>query len=80
MRAAKSGKQARDDVGENGCCHDLTATNELSRVYWTSLCRTKFRSNAALCREALRRTSIALSSATSYDAAALVASSCALWT
>jgi hypothetical protein len=27
MGAAKSRKQARDDVGENGCCHDLTATN-----------------------------------------------------
>jgi len=37
MGAAKSRKQARDDVGENGCCHDLTATNELSRVYWPSL-------------------------------------------
>src|SRR5690242_10598603 len=35
--AAKSRKQASDDVGENGCCHDLTATNELSRVYWPSL-------------------------------------------
>ena len=37
MGAAKSRKQASDDVGENGCCHDLTATNELSRVYWPSL-------------------------------------------
>jgi hypothetical protein len=27
MSAAKPRKQARDDVGENGCCHDLTATN-----------------------------------------------------
>jgi hypothetical protein len=27
MGAAKSRKQARDDVGEDGCCHDLTATN-----------------------------------------------------
>jgi hypothetical protein len=27
MGAAKSRKQARDDVGENGCCHDLTAKN-----------------------------------------------------
>ena len=27
MGAAKSRKQARDDVGENGCCHDLTATS-----------------------------------------------------
>jgi hypothetical protein len=27
MGAAKSRKQARDDIGENGCCHDLTATN-----------------------------------------------------
>src|SRR5262245_19310572 len=37
MGAAESRKQARDDVGENGCCHDLTATNELSRVYWPGL-------------------------------------------
>ena len=37
MGAAKSRKQAGDDVGENGCCHDLTATNELSRVYWPDL-------------------------------------------
>lgn len=27
VRAAKSRKQARDYVGENGCCHHLTATN-----------------------------------------------------
>jgi hypothetical protein len=37
MGAAEPRKQARDDVGENGCCHDLTATNELSRVYWPSM-------------------------------------------
>jgi hypothetical protein len=37
MGAAKCRKQAGDDVGENGCCHDLTATNELSRVYWPGL-------------------------------------------
>src|SRR5690242_15582639 len=37
IRAAKTRKQTGDDVGENGCCHDLTATNELSRVYWPSL-------------------------------------------
>jgi hypothetical protein len=33
MGAAKSRKQAGDDVGENGCCHDLTATNSLSRLH-----------------------------------------------
>jgi hypothetical protein len=27
MSAAKSRKQARNEVGENDCCHDLTATN-----------------------------------------------------
>jgi hypothetical protein len=27
MGAAKSRKEARDDIGENGCCHDLTATS-----------------------------------------------------
>ena len=27
MGAAKSRKQARDDIGENGCCHDLIATS-----------------------------------------------------
>jgi hypothetical protein len=37
MSAAKPRKQARDDVGENGCCHDLTATNELSRVLLAEL-------------------------------------------
>jgi hypothetical protein len=35
--AAESRKQAGDDISENGCCHDLTATNRLSRVYWPSL-------------------------------------------
>ena len=27
MRTAKSCKQARDDIGEDDCCHDLTAGN-----------------------------------------------------
>jgi len=55
MGAAKSRKQARDDVGENGCCHDLTATNELSRVYWPSL-PDQVPRIIPLCREAFRRT------------------------
>ena len=32
MGAAVTRKQAGDDVGENGYCHDLTATNSLSQV------------------------------------------------
>jgi hypothetical protein len=27
MGATKRGKQTRDKITENGCCHDLTATN-----------------------------------------------------
>src|SRR5215469_11517264 len=51
MGAAKSRKQARDDVSENGCCHDLTATNELSRVYWPGL-PDQVSPNASLPRSA----------------------------
>jgi hypothetical protein len=76
MGAAVTRKQAGDDVGENGYCHDLTATNSLSQVCYYEFTVTSSAvarlpaglggpslPNIALCREALRRAPTASASA-----------------
>ena len=91
MAAAEARKQAGDDVGENGYCHDLTATNSLSRVRCHELTVTrllagpaapshpKSHPNLASCRETSRRV-YRIGERRDWNAVVVVTRSCVLRT